>query len=70
MPDSPPPRGSFKHIGNKEKRQVEYRKFRSDKRKGKLARRMAQAKEERGPGGEEIKKVSDSSWKREAPVKL
>lgn len=52
-------KGSFKHIGNKAKRQEEYRKYRSDKRKDKLAKRVARAKEERGPGGEEKKQVSN-----------
>lgn len=51
-------RGSFKHIGNKEKRQQEYRKYKADKRKDKLAKRVARAKEERGPGGAEKKQVS------------
>ncbi|CAO1614539.1 unnamed protein product [Jaminaea pallidilutea] len=50
-------KGSFKHIGNKAKRQEEYRKYRSDKRKDKLAKRVARAKEERGPGGEEKKQA-------------
>lgn len=56
--DSSIGRGNFSHIGNKAKRQVEYRKYRADKRKDKLARRVAQAKEEKGADGQEKKKVS------------
>ncbi|CAO1617871.1 unnamed protein product [Parajaminaea phylloscopi] len=55
MDDSNQGRGSFKHIGNKIKRQEEYRKYRSDKKKDKLAKRVARAKEERGVGGAEKK---------------
>lgn len=51
-------RGNFKHIGNKAKRQAEYRKYRAGKRKDKLARRVAQAKEEKGADGQEKKRVS------------
>lgn len=52
-PGKSAPAGSFSHIKNKSKRQSEYRKYRSDKRKDKLARRVTQAKEERGVDGEE-----------------
>lgn len=45
--------GSFSHIKNKDKRRSEYRKYRSDKRKDKLSRRVTQAKEERGADGDE-----------------
>lgn len=58
MDNSKGGRGSFKHIGNKAKRQGEYRKYRSDKKKDKLAKRISQAKEERGTGGAEKKAVS------------
>lgn len=54
-PHTPTPEGSFSHIRNKSKRQSEYRKYRKDKRKDKLTRRVAQAKEERGVDGEEKK---------------
>ncbi|PWN30452.1 Brix-domain-containing protein [Jaminaea rosea] len=50
-------RGNFKHIGNKAKRQAEYRKYRAGKRKDKLARRVAQAKEEKGADGQEKKRA-------------
>lgn len=46
-----PASGSFKHVGNKMKRTELYRKYKADKRKAKLARRSAQAKEERGEDG-------------------
>lgn len=46
-----PASGSFKHIGNKMKRTELYRKYKADKRKAKLSRRSAQAKEERGEDG-------------------
>ncbi|KIS71749.1 uncharacterized protein UMAG_00184 [Mycosarcoma maydis] len=48
---SKPTSGSFKHIGNKMKRTELYRKYKADKRKTKLAKRSAQAKEERGEDG-------------------
>ncbi|CAO1613998.1 unnamed protein product [Sympodiomycopsis kandeliae] len=51
-PGKSAPEGSFSHIKNKQKRRSEYRKYRSDKRKDQLARRVAQAKEERGVDGE------------------
>ncbi|KAI3479467.1 hypothetical protein L1887_58485 [Cichorium endivia] len=46
-----PASGSFKHVGNKIKRTELYRKYKAEKRKSKLARRSAQAKEERGEDG-------------------
>lgn len=53
--DETPASGSFKHIGNKMKRTELYRKYKADKRKSKMARRTAQAKEERGDDGAEKK---------------
>lgn len=50
-------KGSFKHVGNRMKRQELYRKYRKDKRKEKVQRRAAQAKEEKGEGGAEKKKA-------------
>lgn len=51
--------GSVAHIGNKHKRQDMYQKYRKEKAKRKLARRLKTAKDERaGKDGKALKKVS------------
>ncbi|KAN0066186.1 Ribosome production factor 1 [Thecaphora frezii] len=50
-------RGSVKHIGNKIKRLEVYRKFKADKKKQKLERRIQIKKEEKGPDGKLKKKA-------------
>ncbi|EPQ32341.1 uncharacterized protein PFL1_00537 [Pseudozyma flocculosa PF-1] len=50
-------RGSVKHIGNKLKRQEVYRKFKAEKKKEKLNRRLQFKKEEKGPDGHLKKKA-------------
>lgn len=58
MADEEIPRGSFTHIGNKNKRKAEYRKYRAGKAKDKLSRRKLQAKEEKdGDAGKEKKRA-------------
>lgn len=50
--------GSVSHIGNKHKRQDMYQKYRKEKAKRKLARRLKTAKDERaGKDGKALKKV-------------
>lgn len=50
--------GNVSHIGNKHKRQDIYQKYRKEKAKRKLARRLKMAKEERaGKDGKALKKV-------------
>ena len=53
--------GSFKHIGNKHKRQDLYREHRKTKAQEKLKKRIARAKEEKGEEGAQKKKVRCSS---------
>ena len=55
--DAPPPgaSGSVKHIGNKAKRQEMYRKYKQDKKKARLERRIEIKKAERGPDGQAIR---------------
>lgn len=50
--------GQVSHIGNKHKRQDMYQKYRKEKAKRKLSRRLKTAKEERaGKDGKALKKV-------------
>ena len=58
--------GSVKHIGNKFKRQQLVRKYKDDKKKDKLARRKARAKEE-ALGGEEGRRKKQDRLAKNVP---